>query len=497
MTKRKSPDRSDLPAARTGTRLGTGIAGMDEVLGGGLIQGRFYLLQGPPGAGKTVWVSQLCSHRARQGERCVYATLATESHGTLVESLRGFDFFDEELMAKQITFVSGLHSLRDGGLEDLSRVLRATLEANDIRVLVLDGLSEILDRAPSLPELRRFVRDVAATCAFLECTAVCTMPDDGADSHTRTVESAADGVFKMSQLPSGLRMARAVEVSKLRGSAHLDGKHLFEIMRSGVVVYPRTEGRLARSPIAEEVRRRAGFGIKGLDRMLEGGVMEASTTAVLGAPGAGKTLLGLQFLAEGARRGEPCLYFGFFETPPRLIAKAESVGIPLGKYVADGVIELIWQPALEHAIDALASRLVEAVQRRRVRRLFVDSVDGFQMSALFPERLARFFTALTNEVRALGATTLLSEETRLTGGIPEPQGAGSLSGCFENILLLRYLEVRSQLHRLFSVVKMRESEYDTSVHGFRVTSRGIDVAATSDSAEEVLGGKRRVRRRRP
>ena len=495
--KRKTTNRSEIPGPPDRGRLATGMHGMDDVLGGGLIRGRLYLVEGPPGAGKTVWVSQLCFHRARQGERVVYATLATESHGTLVESLRGFDFFDEELLAKQISFVSGLQPLREGGLEGLDRALRETLQTGDARLLVLDSLSAVLDRAPSLPELRHFIRDVATTCALLDCTAVCTIPDEAAGSpRTRAVENVADGIIEVSRLSTGLRTSRAIEIWKFRGSAHLDGKHLFEIDRTGIVVHARTEARLARPPVAQEVRRRAGFGIKALDRMLDGGVMEASTTAILGAPGSGKTILGLQFLAEGARRGEPSLYFGFFETPPRLIAKAEAVGIPLEAHVADGIVELLWQPALEFPIDALAGRLVDAVRRRGVRRLFIDSVDGFQAAALFPERLTRFFTALTNEVRALGATTLLSEELRLSVGTSVPPGAGSLSGCFENIFLLRYVEVGSQLHRLFSVVKMRESEYDTSVHEFRITNRGIDVATTFASAEQVLAGRRASLRRR-
>ena len=457
---------------------------MDEILDGGLVPDRFYLLKGPPGGGKTVWASQLCFHVAHRGAKCVYATLATESHGMLVENLRGFDFFEERLIPNQITLVSGLQPLREGGLAALDRILRTTIQSTDARLLVIDGLAAVLHRAATVPELQQFVRDIAATCSLLSCTAICTMPIDASDAgQTAAVEYVADAVVELSRYSSGLRTARMLEVWKYRGSAHLTGKHLFDITRAGVTVHARTESRAPRVVPIEAPRRRSAFGIDALDRMLHGGVMEASTTALLGAPGAGKTLLGLQFLGEGARRRESAVYFGFFETPDRLVAKAEGIGLQLGDYVAKGLVELIWQPGTEYPIDALASRLLDAVRRRRARRLFIDSVDGFRTASLFPERLVRFFTALTNEVRALGVTTLLSEER---GDITLSAGDGALSACFENIVMLRYVELRSQLRRLISIVKMRESDYDTSIHEFTVKRQGIEVASSHASAEEIL-----------
>ncbi|HEX8109657.1 MAG TPA: ATPase domain-containing protein [Kofleriaceae bacterium] len=250
----------------------------------------------------------------------------------------------------------------------------------------------------------------------------------------------ADGLIELGHASEGFRVARTLEVSKSRGSAHLGGKHTFEISRAGIIVHPRTEARFATPAVSEQPHGRLEFGIEQLDVMLRNGVMRGSTTGILGAPGAGKTIFGLQFLAAGAQRNEPALYFGFYETPPRLIAKAQGIGIPFDKYCRSGLVDLIWQPPLEHSIDGLAERLLDAAERHHVQRVFIDSVDGFRLSAMTPERLTRFFVALTNELRARGVTTLLSEEIDLVGATL-PTHSASLSPNFENIIVLRYVEV--------------------------------------------------------
>jgi circadian clock protein KaiC len=118
------------------------------------------------------------------------------------------------------------------------------------------------------------------------------------------------------------------------------------------VVHPRTEVQFHDpAPEAEEARERMPFGVARLDEMMGGGAPSGSATALVGAPGTGKTLLGLSFLAEGARRGQRGTYFGFYEPPPRLLEKAAAVGIPLEEHVRAGRVRLVWQPPLEHMMD--------------------------------------------------------------------------------------------------------------------------------------------------
>jgi len=215
-------------------------------------------------------------------------------------------------------------------------------------------------------------------------------------------------------------------------------------------------------------------------------VLVGSSTLLLGEAGTGKTLAGASFLVTGAQAGEPGLYVGFFESPARLISKVDGVGLTLGRQVANGTIALMWQPPLEASIDALAGALLTAVRERGVRRLFIDGLEGFARVSVEPERIEAFFTALSNELRALDVTTVVSlEQTRLFDPTVEAPIRG-VSATFENLLLLRTVELRAQLHRLVSIIKMRESAYDAAIHEFCISDQGIDVAATFASADTVL-----------
>jgi circadian clock protein KaiC len=165
------------------------------------------------------------------------------------------------------------------------------------------------------------------------------------------------------------------------------------------------------------------------------------------------------------------------------------MGIPLRKYVDAGLIELIWQPPLEHYMDSLAESLLERVraEKHARRRLFVDGVQGFAAATVYPDRMPRFLSALTNQLRTWDVTTVISEELPLFGPqveLPNPE----LAHVVETVVLLRYVELKSQLHRLVSVMKMRESLYDTAIREFSIDDQGIEVSGSFESAEAILSG---------
>jgi circadian clock protein KaiC len=173
--------------------------------------------------------------------------------------------------------------------------------------------------------------------------------------------------------------------------------------------------------------------------------------------------------------------------------KAASIGLPLEKYVKQGLIELIWQPPLEHMLDSLAEQLLEKVKEESSprRRLFIDGIEGFRAAAVHRDRVPRFLSAFFNQLRTTDVTTLITEELGLfqpTIDLPNPE----LANVVESVILVRYLELRSQIHRLISIMKMRESRYDTSIREFRITDDGVEVADSFKSAESILSGSPRL-----
>jgi circadian clock protein KaiC len=88
------------------SRVTSGIAGLDTVLLGGVFEGGIYIVQGPPGAGKTILTSQICCHHAAEGGVALFVTLLAENHGRLIANLRTLSFFDEKLIPERLNFVA-------------------------------------------------------------------------------------------------------------------------------------------------------------------------------------------------------------------------------------------------------------------------------------------------------------------------------------------------------------------------------------------------------
>jgi len=474
-------------------RIQSGIPRLDFILKGGFKLGGIYALMGPPGSGKTILANQLCcNHIQKQEGRCVYMTLLIESHAKMISHLSTLSFYKQELIPERLYYISGYQQVREEGFTGLMELIRRTLRERQATLFVIDGMESAEQFSTSPQSYREFVHGLQAFTNLLGCT---TLLVSNVRERTHVENAVVDGVVELSDKLVGPRAVRELTVHKFRGSDYLRGRHEVEITGDGVVIHPRTEIQFARPPEqAREQRVRMGFGLKRLDEMLEGGLPSGSTTALVGAPGTGKTLLGLSFLVEGARQGQHGTYFGFYEPPPRLIEKAEEVGLPLERYVKQGRIELVWQPPLEHFMDALAEQLLEKMKAdtKERRRLFIDGAEGFRAAAVYPDRVPRFLSALTNQLRMQDVTTVMTDELELFQpelNLPTPE----LANVVETVLLLRYVELRSQIYRLLSIMKMRESRYDTSLREFRISSDGIDVAESFESAEAILSGHGRMR----
>jgi circadian clock protein KaiC len=468
-------------------RVPTGIPGLDTVLRGGFLKAGIYIVRGEPGTGKTILGNQLCFNHAAAGHRAVYVTLLAETHDRMLQHMQTMSFFAPALIPDGVYYVNGFRVLEEDGIKGFIDLLRREIRTHNATLIVLDGLVVTEESSGSDREFRKFIHELQAHIAVEGCTAL--LLTDGRRNDYHPEHTMVDGLIELRDVLFGTQAERELEVRKLRGTDALRGRHSFRITDGGIVVYPRIEALLAR-PSADDQwpDERCATGINQLDAMLGGGIPRGTATLVLGASGSGKTSLGLHFLSRSSAQ-EPGLLFGFYEMPVRLRHKAAGLGIKLDGLIEQGHLEFLWHPPTEDILDALGNRLLEAVRRHRVKRLVIDGLLGFQeIAADRPHRIGRFLTALANELRVLNVTTIYTAETRnLIGGVIEGPTIG-LSTIAENLMLLRYVEIRSQLRRLISVVKVRDSDFDSSLREFRITATGIEFAQTFDSAEAILSG---------
>jgi circadian clock protein KaiC len=475
-------------------RIDTGVPGLDAVLQGGLFKGGVYIVEGAPGSGKTILGNQICFHRASRGDSTIYITLLAESHTRLIAHLRTMDFFKPELIASAIYYISAFKVLEESGLEGLLKSIQGAMYGRSASFIVLDGLVSAEEFSPSARAFKKFIHELQTISGMSGCTVLLLSSTERAGGF-RPEHTMVDGLIELGDNVVGVQSLRHVLIRKLRGSHQLRGRHAMEISSAGIKIRPRIET-LLRTPDEDDPVPRpveqADFGVIGLDAMLRGGLPGGSNTIVLGPSGSGKTMLGLQFLIAGARFDRVGLYVGFYERPAGLIAKGSRLGLGLDGARERGLLHLFWEAPTEGVLDAVVERVLRAVVDHRITRLCFDGLHGFRHHAEYPERTRAVFSALANELARRGVTTLFTLETReLVGsGIEIPiEGVSSLA---DNIILLRHVELRSQLYRLISIVKVRDRAYDGSIREFQITDRGIVVADTFDSAEQILTGAART-----
>jgi circadian clock protein KaiC len=465
-------------------RLESGIPGLDTLLQGGFVAGASYIVQGRPGSGKTIFANQVAFNHARNGGRVLFATLLSESHERLFQFLSTLSFFDREQVGDQIQFVSAFDTLESEGLEEVVKLLRREITRQKATVLVVDGVLNARSRAEHVIDTKKFIAELQGHAAFAGCTALFLTSarlDDSSPEHTMV-----DGVIELGEELVGHRSIRRLHLRKTRGSGAISGLHEFQITSQGLVAYPRLEAVLgSRSNSDDLIEEKIPSGLPDLDAMIGGGLQRVSATLVIGPSGTGKTSLGLNFLSCCTPE-EPGLLFGFYETEVRMCRKAETLGLDLRDQLQSGAVRMVWQPTTEQFMDLLAYRLLDAVRQGGYRRVLIDSLGAMARASAEQTRRVEFFTALINELRAMGVTVMATWEIRDIFDTNAHTPAMELSSLFDNILMVRFVEVRSELRRVFTVLKIRDSGFDASLRELLITSNGIRLAKAYENMPNTV-----------
>ena len=455
------------------------VPGIDTILSGGFLSGGLYMIQGLPGMGKTILASQIIYNLAKRGHRALFVTVLGENHGRMMLHLRPMSFFDQSLMPDHVSYISAYQAFNDDGLTGLANLLRREILAHQATLLVVDDMSAVQAKATDSLGMKRFTHELQALASLTNCTMfLLTTASNGTMGVERTM---VDGIIELLQRSYGSRTERRFVVHKLRGSNFLPGEHVFTISRDGFTTFPRIEAAFKMAEISGIVSgSRLSCGITQLDAMFGGGIPIASMTAVMGASGAGKTTIGLHFLSACSAT-EPGLLFGSYEPAARLRFKAALMDFDLAGAEQRGEVEILWHPVGEHILDELGHLLLEAVRRRKVKRLVIDGISVFQEAAVEPNRIVRFWSALSNELRALGVTTLYTLELQELAGPDFRAPMSGIASLGEVMMLLRFVELRSRLHRLISLLKVREGAFDNTIREFTISDTGIVVGGPFDA----------------
>lgn len=475
-------------------RIHTGVPGLDEILHGGLVARRTYLVVGGTGTGKTVLSLQWLREGYQRGETALYITLA-EPASEVVRNVAGFGWSLEGIGMLDLSPTGGpeeaglgeYHVFSPGEVERVpvwQAIYQALQEKRPQRV-VIDSVTQLRHLSTDEYQFRKQILGLVAFLNRAGCTSLLTFEPSELDQDT-SVALAVDGVIRLQKEVSSQRVIdlRSIQVEKLRGSDYMSGLHPMRITARGIVVFPhRVEEADGGRPGAE----RLASGIPELDELLGGGIESGTTTLISGPSGAGKTTLGMQFLTQGAAHGRPALGCVFEESPAFVLSRCRVLGMPVDELQARGALRLVQVNPLQLYPDEFLSLIRKAIETEGCRLVMVDSVRGYQLAM---EQFGSLTTHLHNLVTYLnrnGATTfLINEVENITGDLQFSELG--ISYLVDNGLFLRYAEVDGRVIRVVGCLKKRLGDFQPELRPLSITSEGLRVGGPLKGLRGLLTG---------
>ena len=222
-------------------RIKTCIPGLDEILGGGLAKSSVTLLTGLCGTGKTIFGVQFTYLGAKKyNENGVYLSFEEP-----IESIKantsefGWSFKELEESGK-FTFVryDPFH------VEDIFDMLETTIRERNAKRVCIDSISALGLHVRDKAELRRMIFNLSLILRKTQATAILISeitPGAKGISRYGVEEFVSDAVIVLYYERTNSSFSRAIQVWKMRGSAHSEKIHPYKITSQGIVVYPKEE----------------------------------------------------------------------------------------------------------------------------------------------------------------------------------------------------------------------------------------------------------------
>ena len=477
--------------------VSTGIAGLDDILRGGLTPGRLYLVEGNPGSGKTTLALQFLLDGVRRGEPTLYVTLSetkreligvARSHGW---SLDGIYIHEMPAAEESLSPEAQLTMFHPSELElsETTAAVLAEVEKSKAKRVVFDSLSEMRLLAHNALRYRRQILALKHFFAGRQTT-VLLLDDRTAPGEDLQLQSIAHGVIRLVQRATDYGAERReLTVLKMRGVSFRGGLHDFVIRKGGLDVFPRL---VAAEHHHDFPEADLPSGLPALDGLLGGGLPPGSSTLFIGPAGVGKSTAALQFAIAAAERGERSALFIFDETVGTLRARARKMNMALDKHLKGGLITVQQVDPAELSpgeFVAIARRAVDGKDPngRPAKVVMIDSLNGYLHSMseekFLSAQLHELFTYLSQ--RGVSTLVTVTQSGMIGSAMRSPIDTTYLA---DNVILFRYFEAAGHVRRAISVVKKRSGAHELAIREMRMTSKGIEIGKPLEDFQGILSG---------
>ena len=482
------------PLAKVPSKAPTGIAGLDEITGGGLPRGRTTLLVGGSGSGKTILALQFLVHGAQDCKEPGIFVAFEETSKRIVANAEGFGWKLAELRRGKLFFLDAqpMPDLVQSGVFDLSGML-AALEAQikdmGAHRIVFDALDIVLALLPDLAAKRREVYRLHEWLLARELTGLITLKS-GADETSSSEQPFGFMQFMLDcavilnhSVVEGVSQ-RNLRVQKYRGSSFDENESPFLIGKSGIeIAVARPLGR----GVVRVSKERVSSGVKRLDTMLGGGYYRGASVLITGFPGTAKTTLSGAFAEAACQRGERTMFVSFDADSNEVVRNLASVGIRLARYVKNGRLRMISARTVTGSAETYLVRIKTLANEHRARCVVIDPVSTWSRSRdgssahSVAERLIDWSKA---DGTTLLCTSLLDEMSNGTEGGSSLQ----ISTVADTWIHLSYLVQAGERNRGLSIIKSRGTAHSNQVRELILSDAGVTLTDTYTAGGEVLMG---------
>ncbi len=468
-----------------GDRLLSGHAPLDEVLGGGLPANAISLVMGRPGAGKTILAQQYAFRNGRPERPAVYFSTVSEPLDKIVRFGQSLAFFDAAAIGTSVFYEDLGATVNQDGLTGVTEQLGRIVRERRPGLIVIDSFKALQAFAADYGEFRKFLHELAGRLGAFPVASLWVGEYEDAEIASMAEFAVADAILSLTSERVGQREARFFQVKKLRGSSFRSGQHAYRLTANGLRLFPR----LADAPIDQDYPlgdTRLSSGISALDQMLSDGYWPGASTLIAGPSGSGKTLMGLHFVMNGARQGQPGVIATMQENPTQL----QRVLAGFGWSLREPNVEVMYRSPIDIYIDEWVYDLMDTVERTGARRVLIDSLADLRISAGDEIRFHEFTYSIVQRFSRQGVSVLMTSEIpRLFGA--ERVSDTAASPLADNVVMLGYQRERDTIGRTIAVIKTRASRHDPAVRKFVIGPQGIVLdelpPATQDSHQDDSG----------
>ncbi len=491
MTAQPSEEETEQPL-----RVSTGVAGLDQILGGGLPAHQLYIVEGDSGAGKTTLALQFLLEGKRQGERTLWCTLSeterqllntAKSHGWNLDGIEIYNLALSEASLKadeQYTFFSPDDIELDGVIKTVMEVVERVKPAR----LVFDPFSDVRLLAQNPLRYRRQVLSLREFFTDRGCTVLLVqeLPRGALTSQDNSAEGVVQGVISLQQsVPEYGQKRRRLNIHKLRGVQFRDGYHDVAIKPGGLQVYPRL---VAADHFEKFTNETISSGVPELDALLGGGLNRGTSLLALGPAGVGKSTLASQFALAALGRGERASFFLFDETSRAFLARSDGLGMFFQEHIDAGRVRLRQMDPTEFTPGEFAHLVRQSVEEEGANVVVIDSLSGYLNGMPNEHHLSMHLHELFTYLSYKDALTILtSTEHGIVG--ERMHAAIDVSYLADAAVLLRYFEADGGVRRAISAVKRRMGPHEILIREMSITPPGLKIGEPLKDFQGVLSGQ--------